>query len=202
MLAAFILASIAIELTPGPNMTWLAILSLAHGRRAGLMAVAGVASGLAIIGVAAALGAAALITSSEIAWQVLRWAGIFYLLYLAYDIWQGTEDGKPAPAKSDMAAFRMGLITNLLNPKAAIFYLTVPPRFIADTHDPLTGLLWLTLVYVVVATVIHAGIVVLAGSARTLLTSTSRIMTVRRIMAVLLAGVAVWLALVTGRPEI
>ena len=202
MLAAYIVACIAIELTPGPNMTWLAILSLDQGRRAGLMALAGVATGLAVIGVAAALGAAALITSSEIAWQVLRWAGICYLLYLAYDIWRGTEEGVQAPATSDFAAFRMGLITNLLNPKAAIFYLTVPPRFIADGTDPLTGLLWLTMIYVAVATAIHAGIVLLAGSARTLLTSTPRITTVRRVMAVLLAGVAVWLAFTTGRPDV
>jgi threonine/homoserine/homoserine lactone efflux protein len=72
MIAAYIIACIAIELTPGPNMAWLAILSVTSSRRAGTLAVAGVATGLVTIGLAAALGAAGLITSSPLAWQVLR----------------------------------------------------------------------------------------------------------------------------------
>ena len=93
MIAAYIIACIAIELTPGPNMAWLAILSMTSGRRAGMLAVAGVATGLVTIGLAAALGAAGLITSSPLAWQVLRWTGVAYLLYLAFDI---LGNGDPA----------------------------------------------------------------------------------------------------------
>ncbi|MGL5010530.1 MAG: LysE family translocator, partial [Paracoccaceae bacterium] len=82
-ITAFTVAAVAIELTPGPNMVWLAIVAATDGRRAGYAAVAGVALGLAVIGVAAAYGLAALVAGSPVAYQVLRWAGVAYLLWLA-----------------------------------------------------------------------------------------------------------------------
>ena len=201
-LAAFALASFLIELTPGPNMTYLAIVTVAQGRRAGFATVAGVALGLAVIGVAGALGATAAITASDLAWQALRWGGIAFLLYLAWEGWRGEKAEETSSETGYGKHFMRGLMTNLLNPKAAAFYMTVLPGFVTGTGTILSQTLLLTAVYVAVATAIHAGIVLLAGSARTLLTSTPRITTVRRVMAVLLAGVAVWLAFTTGRPDV
>ncbi len=85
---AFALTSLLIELTPGPNMAYLATVALAQGRRPALMAVAGVALGLSLSGVAAALGLAAIAVSTPMLLDVLRYAGIAYLLWLAWDTWR------------------------------------------------------------------------------------------------------------------
>ena len=113
------LTCFVIELTPGPNMAYLAVLSASTGRRAGFAATAGVALGLLIVGLAAALGLAALIASSRPLYEALRWAGVFYLFWLAWEGWRG-EDTSPIEANvipDDSRFFLRGLVTNLLNPK-------------------------------------------------------------------------------------
>ncbi|MGB3313030.1 MAG: LysE family translocator [Albidovulum sp.] len=200
-LAAFILTSAVIELTPGPNMAWLAIVAATEGRRPGFAAVAGVALGLAIVGVAAALGVAALVTASPFLYEALRWGGVFYLLWLAWDGWRDGGDGvdkMPFGARM-LRYFRRGLITNLLNPKAAVFYIAVLPAFTNPTGDALTETLTLSMIYVAVATAIHVAIVVLAGLARHVLDDPRRSRIVRRTLSALLAVIALWFAWTTGR---
>ena len=195
-LGPFVLAATLVELTPGPNMTWLAMVAATDGRRPGYAAVAGVALGLGLIGAAAALGLAATVAASPALYQALRWAGIFYLLWLAWDGWRGTGaaagDGHDGVTLG--AAFRRGLLTNLLNPKAAVFYVAVLPGFTDPAAPVLGATLILTAAHVVVATVIHAGIVTLAGSANALLDDPDRRRLVRRVLSVALAFVALWFA--------
>lgn len=132
-LGAFALTSLLIECTPGPNMAYLAILSSTSGRRAGFAAVGGIALGLLIVGLAAALGLAAVISSSRLDYEMLRWAGFAYLLWLAWDGWQKvdveTSPVRTASEEGGTTFFVRGLITNLLNPKAAVFDLRpfLPP---------------------------------------------------------------------------
>lgn len=189
------LASLAVELTPGPNMAWLAVLSATEGRRRGFAAVLGVALGLGLMGAAAAVGLAALLQSSPLAYQALRWAGFAYLIWLAVEAWRGAksegEDGG-AMGQSALRYFRQGLITNLLNPKAAVFYITVLPGFL----PPQAGLaltLTFSAIYVAVATAVHAALVLAAGTARGLLSDAGRVATARRVMALTLVLVAVWM---------
>lgn len=196
--AGFALASLLIELTPGPNMMYLALLSASEGRRAGLAAVAGVALGLTLVGLATALGVSALILQQPLAYQTVRWAGVGYLLWLAYDGWRGAEQAEDqgGPGESLSRYFRRGLITNLLNPKAAMFYVAVLPGFLpegAGVVDAVT----LSAVYVAVATVIHAAIVAAAGSAQVVLQDEARAKVVRRGLAIGLVGVAVWVVIKT-----
>jgi threonine/homoserine/homoserine lactone efflux protein len=200
-LAAFILTSAVIELTPGPNMAWLAIVAATEGRRPGFAAVAGVALGLAIVGIAAALGVAAVVTASPLLYETLRWGGVFYLLWLAWDGWRDGGDGlEKMPFGARMLRyFRRGLITNLLNPKAAVFYIAVLPAFTSPGGDVLTETLTLSIIYVAVATAIHAAIVVLAGLARHVLDDPRRSRIVRRTLSALLALIALWFAWATGR---
>ena len=80
---SFFLTSLLIEMTPGPNMTYLALVSASEGRRAGFAAVAGVAMGLAVIGVVAAFGVAEIIHASDFLYNLLRWAGVLFLFHLA-----------------------------------------------------------------------------------------------------------------------
>jgi threonine/homoserine/homoserine lactone efflux protein len=192
--ASFALTALIVELTPGPNMAWLALVSASEGRRPGYAAVAGVALGLAVVGLLSGLGLAALIAGYPPAYQALRWGGVAYLLYLAWDGWReaGTDENGPAPGSPLGVWFRRGLITNLLNPKAAVFYIAVLPEFLppkASTPDVLT----LSALYVVVATAIHALIVTAAGSAHTLLADPARERLIRRTLSLALAAVALWL---------
>lgn len=198
-LLSFTLASIIIELTPGPNMTYLALVSAAEGRRTGFAAVAGVALGLAVIGLAAALGLAELISASPAAYELLRWGGILFLLYLAWEGWRDGGDGALIAEKDALRYFYRGLVTNLLNPKAAIFYVAVLPTFVDPARPLLPQTLTLTLVYVAVATLIHALVVVLAGAATPFLTDPRREGLARRLLSALLAVVALWFAWSTAR---
>jgi threonine/homoserine/homoserine lactone efflux protein len=193
---------IIIEATPGPNMGYIAVLSASDGRRAGFAAVAGIALGLLIIGVASALGVATLITNSAIAYQILRWGGIFYLLWLAWETWKPETMMSQKEIQSliyNAKFFKRGLITNLLNPKAAIFYVAMLPKFITHDHSAMTQAIILTLVFVFVATAIHGSIVVLAGSAHRFLEDDKRRRIIRRFLAVTLIGIAIWFAIGTGQ---
>jgi threonine/homoserine/homoserine lactone efflux protein len=197
LLWEFALTALIIELTPGPNMTYLAIVSVSNGWRAGFATVAGVALGLAIVGLIAAFGVAALIQSSDALYEALRWAGVIYLLWLAYEGWRGGEADEGPP--SDRRSFRRGLITNLLNPKAAVFYVAVLPNFVEMGRPVVTQTLILSAVYVTIATAVHGLIVLLGGSMASLLTNPVRETLIRRCLSTLLAIVAIWFAWSTAR---
>lgn len=196
-LLSFALASFIIEVTPGPNMTYLALVSASEGRRAGFATVAGISLGLAIIGLAAAFGVAQLVSASPFLYEALRWGGIVFLLYLAWDGWRGEES--TAIEAGDRKFFTRGLVTNLLNPKAAVFYIAVLPNFVDAARPLLAQTVTLTLVYVAVATLVHVGIVVLAGAATPFLTDPRRERMARRTLSALLALVALWFGWATAR---
>ena len=196
---AFTLAAIAIELTPGPNMVWLALVALTEGRRAGLAAVAGVGTGLAVVGTAVSFGLGALVESSPAAYQTLRFAGIGYLLWLAWEAWRSTgqAQGSAPQGKASFARhFLRGVITNVLNPKAFLFYVAILPAFLPPS-PPASATAILCAIYVIVATTIHAGIVLAANVARKILHADAHMKTVGRVSAAVLVVLAVWLLLKT-----
>ena len=200
---AFALTSLVIELTPGPNMAYLAILSASAGRRAGFAATRGVALGLAIVGLGAALGLTALIASSSVLYHTLRWAGALYLLWLAWEGWRGEAETSPGKTEGDFEDraryFLRGLVTNLLNPKAGLFYVAVLPTFVDDTRPVVGQAVTLSLIYVTVATLVHGTIVLLADAARPWLEDGRRNMFVRRTLSLLLVAIAIWLLFTTRR---
>ncbi len=198
-LLSFMLASFLIELTPGPNMTYLALVSASRGYRAGLMTVLGVASGLAAVGLVAAVGVAELVQTSALLYETLRWAGVVFMLYLAWEGWTGGADIVAEVDDRDGRQFRRGLLTNLLNPKAAVFYVAILPTFIEPGRAPLPQTILLSLVYVAVATLVHTLIVMLAGALEPVLNDPRREGVARRVLSALLALVAIWFALTTAR---
>lgn len=203
-LLAFALTSFVIEVTPGPNMAYLAALSLSQGRRAGFAAVAGIALGLSAYGVAATLGLSAIINNSTFLYEMLRWGGVAYLLWLAWEAWtaekETSSDAASNPDDRPWIAFRRGLITNLLNPKAAVFYVAVLPDFIQIGRGAVAAqTLTLSAIYVGIATAIHLVIVLLASRLQGAIETPEKRRTVRRALALILAGIAIWFALSTGR---
>ncbi len=194
---AFIWTALLIELTPGPNMTYLAILSLSEGRRAGLAAAGGVAIGLLVVGVLAAFGLTAVITESPALYNALRIAGVGYLMWLAYDAWTsdpeiGAPDGPSAG--NGLEYFRRGIVTNILNPKAAVFFIAVLPAFLDSTRNLLQQTLALSVAYVGIATLIHVCIVSVAATVRHKLGDAAAVAHLKRWLAASLFAVAIWLA--------
>lgn len=199
----FALAVLLIELTPGPNMAWLAALSMGAGRRAGLAATAGVAMGLFFNALAAALGIAFLVAASPTLWQALRWGGAVFLLWLAWESWRDDGENSPARAADPGRArhhFLSGLVINLLNPKAMLFYVVVIPRFNGG-QIPGFGLAFtLALVSIAIATAVHLAIVLAGSRIGDWLADPTRTRRIRRILALMIVAVAVWFA-ATAAPQ-
>jgi threonine/homoserine/homoserine lactone efflux protein len=200
---AFAFTSLVIELTPGPNMAYLAILSASVGRREGFAATLGVALGLLVVGLGAAVGLTALIANSNVLYQTLRWAGALYLMWLAWEGWRGEAETSPGRTDGDFDGraryFARGLITNLLNPKAGLFYVAVLPTFVDAERPLVTQTVGLSLIYVAVATLVHGAIVLLADAARPWLEDERRSTLVRRALSLLLVVIAIWLLFTTRR---
>jgi threonine/homoserine/homoserine lactone efflux protein len=199
----FILTVLFLELTPGPNMAYLAALTLDRGRTAGLLATAGVAAGLSVHALVAAFGVGTLISNSPLIYDLLRWTGVAYLLFLAWDTWRSDENEYPELAgAASNSLFWRGFLSNVFNPKSIIFFVSVVPGFVQygpNGSSLLVQIARLGAIYVAIATTIHASIVLLAGQLRPLLMSGSRHKSVRRMLAVALVLVAAWLAWTTRR---
>jgi len=128
-LLAFALVALGMALTPGPNMVYLISRSICQGRAAGLISLGGVALGFVVYMLCAAFGITALLIAIPFAYDALRFGGALYLLYLA---WQAVKPGgrspfqvRDLPIDSPRKLFAMGFVTNLLNPKIAVLYLSL-----------------------------------------------------------------------------
>lgn len=133
-LALFALTTLVLVLTPGPNMIYCVSRALSQGRRAGLVSLGGVLLGFVAHLLAATAGLTALLSAVPYAFDAVRLAGAAYLAWLAFDALR-PSGGSPfvarsLPAHTPATLFRMGLLTNLLNPKVAIFYLSFFPQFL------------------------------------------------------------------------
>ena len=134
----FALAALALILVPGPNMAYIAVRSLAEGRRAGLASALGVGLGTLVHIAAAAAGLSALVASSATAFTVLKYAGAAYLVLLGLRILLRDEPVHAAPAAAPAPLGRVavdGVLVNVLNPKVGLFFLAFLPQFV----DPERG---------------------------------------------------------------
>jgi threonine/homoserine/homoserine lactone efflux protein len=166
VLPAFALAMVLIELTPGPNLAWLALLGAGQGRRIGLLAVAGITAGLVFWLLVALFGLTRTPLHSLLGLEILRWFGVAYLVWLAWDALRPGTGVGPTGRPSGGRAFLRGLAANLLNPKAAIFYLALLPGFINPTIGPLLPqVLILGGVHIAISIVIHSAAVFGAAEA-------------------------------------
>ncbi len=199
------LIELGLVLTPGPNMIYLVSRSIMQGRRAGLVSLLGVAAGFLVYLAASVAGLATIFVAVPTAYTVLKLAGAGYLLYLA---WQAIRPGgtavfapKELPLDSSRRLFSMGLVTNLLNPKIAVLYVSLLPQFI-DPQRGSVALQSLTLgsVQIGVALTVNALIVVFAGTLAGFLGARPLWLRVQRyLMGGVLGALAVRLATERGR---
>ncbi len=135
-LMVFSLAALALTISPGPDMLLIASRTAAQGRVAGLATWGGIAAGTYAHALAAAFGLSQLFLAVPVAYDLVRYAGAAYLLYLAWHAFTAKEDVQSnlnieRTNRSALTMFKQGLLTNLLNPKMAIFVLALFPQFIA-----------------------------------------------------------------------
>lgn len=190
----FAFAVLLVELTPGPNMAWLVALSLSQGRRAGLAAVAGVTLGLTANAILSALGLSTVLAAYP---DITRWigfAGAAMMVWLAWNAWHdaGESSTGKLPALEARKHFTMGFVLNLLNVKAALFFLAVVPQFVSAGQTGWSAIFVLGMVSVVIATLVHLVLVVGASRARASLAKPGRTRIISRIMAVIMLTVAGW----------
>ncbi len=189
---SFLLICIVIELTPGPNMAYLTMVSSLHGKKAGLSMVAGIATGLLIIGLVVAFGLSAFIIENPTFYHLLRWSGAFYLVWLAWENWHAAPISAEITSHFDRLSFWRGFVTNILNPKVMMFYVTVFPSFIDITRPIVEQTIIMIMVYVTIATIIHCLIAILGGQAG-VLTQHPRVMQFSRYgFSIALLLVAFW----------
>ncbi|MBV6488873.1 MAG: LysE family translocator [Pseudorhodoplanes sp.] len=204
-LLAFALVSLGMVLTPGPNMVYLISRSIGQGRGAGLISLGGVAAGFVVYMLCAAFGITALVFAVPYAYDALRLAGAAYLLWLA---WQAVRSGgrspfqvQRLPADRPRKLFAMGLLTNLLNPKIAMLYLSLLPQFIDPAQGSVLGQsLALGFTQIAVSVTVNAMIAIAAGSIAAFLAAKPFWMRVQRwLMGTMLAGFALKMALEARR---
>lgn len=140
----FVVACVLLVLTPGPNLMYLISRTLCQGRAAGLVSLAGTTTGFLVHVVAAALGLSAVFVAIPILYDVVRWAGAAYLLWLAWDAVRPQGAGglfarRDLPAAAPWTLFRTGLLTSILNPKVALFYLALFPQFVDPARGSVLG---------------------------------------------------------------
>lgn len=202
--AGFALAILLIELTPGPNMAWLAALALGQGRRAGLMACAGIALGLLVNALVAGFGVAAFIIANPGWWQVLRWGGVSFMLWLAWEAWREADapvsTNTPTNDAGTQRHFLSGLVVNLLNPKALIFFAVLIPQFMGSAEPAAALVVAVSLLSVTIATLVHVAIVLGGSGVSRWLADSGRSRPVRRLLALSLVGVALWFAVGAAPP--
>lgn len=201
--SAFGIAAIALGLvlTPGPNMIYLVSRSITQGRAAGLVSLLGVAAGFLVYLASSAAGLATVFAAVPPAYTALKLAGAAHLLYLA---WQAVRPGgtsafavRQLPADPPRRLFLMGLLTNLLNPKIAVLYVSLLPQFIDPARGPVAvQSLLLGLIQITVALSVNALIVTFAGALAGLLnTRPARMRVQQLLMGTVLGALAVRLAL-------
>lgn len=133
--ALFVASGILLNLTPGADTLYIVTRATTRGRRAGAVAALGIAAGCCVHIVAAGLGLSALLATSAAAFTAVKLAGGAYLIYMGIALWRtGRDDLRPAEAPEPRTAlsrvFVQGMLTNVLNPKVALFFLAFLPQFV------------------------------------------------------------------------
>jgi threonine/homoserine/homoserine lactone efflux protein len=133
---AFMLATWALNLTPGSDVMFISASGASGGRAAGIAAALGVSTGSLVHVALAVLGVASLIAASDLAFDLLRYGGAAYLLWLAWGLWRAPPSSPGSGAGSVRRAFARGALNCILNPKVSVFVLAFLPQFTDSSRGP------------------------------------------------------------------
>jgi threonine/homoserine/homoserine lactone efflux protein len=196
----FVVAGLALNIVPGADMTFVIAAAARGGRRDGSVAALGIGAGTLVHIVAAVLGLSAILASSQTVFNLIKWAGAAYLLWIAFSlIRSGGEaaEGTARPVASGLRLFRAAALVNILNPKVALFFLAFLPQFV-DPHAavPALQILCLGLWFDLVGTLVNVFVAFAAAGTAARLRHVSWIgRAARWIAATAMGGLALQLAL-------
>lgn len=177
-LMLFSAAAVVLTATPGPDMLLIASRSVSQGRSAGFLTYAGIAAGTYCHAIAAALGLSQLFVTVPLAYEIVRWAGCGYLLYLAYKTIRSKSSAFAPSAGlkklSGKRIFSEGLATNILNPKMALFVLALFPQFIDPNGSMLIQTVALASILNGIGFLVNGAVILLGTSIRHRLSAVSR----------------------------
>ena len=183
-LAVFLLAALGLLLVPGPAVMYIVTRSAAHGRKAGLASVMGIEVASLVHSLAAALGLSALLLASALAFQVVKYAGAAYLVYLGIRTLLSRKEEEAASVNGEARLgelFGRGVVVNLLNPKTALFFYAFLPQFVDPHRGAVQAQIFvLGILFVLLATCTDGLYSLLASSVGKLLFRSTRIRKVRR----------------------
>ncbi len=196
----FLLTALVVVVAPGTGVIYTLAVGLGQGRRAALMAAVGCTFGIVPALLAAVLGLAAIMHTSALLFQVIKFAGVAYLLYLAWQMLRdegGVAVRAETQAGTDWAIVRRGALINILNPKLSIFFLALLPPFLSGNPATATAeMLAMGAVFMVLTFVVFVGYGVFAAAARDKVLSSPRMIRwINRGFAAVFAGLAARLAM-------
>jgi threonine/homoserine/homoserine lactone efflux protein len=168
---AFALAGLALNIVPGADMTFVIASAARGGRRDGVIAALGIGAGTLVHISAAVLGLSAILASSRTLFDVIKWVGAGYLLYIAVSLLISRKppgDGGPGSEQSGTRLFRAAVLVNVLNPKVALFFLAFLPQFVDPNASlPALQILCLGLWFDLVGTIVNSIIAIIAAGTAT-----------------------------------
>ncbi len=178
-LVLFLAASLTLNITPGPDMLYVLGRSLTQGRRIGIVSAVGIGVGTFFHIAAAAVGLSALLMTSALAFQLVKWAGAAYLIYLGVKMVLSRKPvtmGEALPEVSSTRAFTQAIVTNLLNPKVALFFLAFLPQFVDHQrgHAPMQ-IIVLGLLFDLGGTLVNSAVAYFASALRRTLADRPRL---------------------------
>lgn len=197
----FLVAGVALNLTPGADMTFVALCSARGGRNVGIAAAGGIFLGCLAHIFFAVIGLSAMIAASQTAFAVLKWLGVAYLLYMAMQL---LRDDNGSTGKSEnsavfrpIIAFRKAALVNLLNPKVGIFFLAFLPQFVLpEIHSAGVQILALGMVFNTTGLIVNGLVAVFSSAAANKLAASHGVRRVARwVSAAIIGGLATKLAL-------
>lgn len=168
MLTAFVLASAALAVAPGPDNIYVLMQSMVHGRKSGIATVLGLMSGCLVHTTLVAFGVSVIIKQNEILFTILKVFGALYLLYLAYSVYRSSDvidlSNNKVSKKSFKSLFVQGFFMNVLNPKVSIFFLAFFPGFLfSNSINSIYQLYILGGIFIIVSFFVFLFIVLLAS---------------------------------------
>lgn len=194
LLLAFVLAGLLLNITPGADFVFVAASGISGGPRIGMAAALGINLGVAVHIAAAALGVSALLMTFPLAYDLIRFAGALYLLVLAWQAWRAGDLDKGQAAPTAITAIRRGFLTNVLNPKTALFIFAFIPQFTDPSIGSISAqIVLLGAIFLVNGFLFVLILGVLAGHLAEALKRRVRVL--NRITAVLFSGLAARLIL-------
>jgi threonine/homoserine/homoserine lactone efflux protein len=204
MLALFMAAALALNLTPGPDMLYVAARSIGAGRAAGVVSAFGVSAGLLCHVAVIALGLAALLAAVPLAYGAVRFAGAVYLVVLGLGFVfrpRRVIGVEKLPRSRLRVVFMQGVVTNVLNPKVALFFLAFLPQFVDPAAGPAAPqIVFLGLLFNVQGTLVNVAVALLASQAAAWLRGGERrVALLQRLTGAIFVGLGMRLAITDNR---